>query len=154
MGVQLRLFGRRTLRTMDWPGVVDHFVALPNDDRQMRFMRRMEAGDLETYAGQLASKAFAVGVAVQAGKTLAVAELYAPSERQSAELALSVDASARRRGVGGALLKRLIGTARRSTMKQLRAVTLFENIAARRLLKKCGFSLRCDGEECEAILFL
>lgn len=150
IGLKVRLFAQRTSQGMDWPGVVDHFVALPKEDRMLRFMRRMEASDLRAYAAQLRSKAFAVGVAVHAGKTLAVAELYAASGRPSAELGLSVDASARRRGIGRMLVKRLIGLARGSAMTEVRAVMLFENIAARRLLAKCGFSLRCEGEECEA----
>ena len=154
IGLQLRLFAHQTLLGLDGSDVLDHFVALPKDDRLLRFMRRMEVSDLQAYTDQLASRAEVVGVAVHAGRTLAVAELYGPSGNRSAELALSVDVSARRHGIGSALVKRLIGAARSSAMTQVRAVTLFENTAARRLLVKFGFCLRCEGEECEATLLL
>lgn len=154
VALQLKFYTRRELVELDCSGVVDHFVALPKSDRLSRFMRRMEVGDLQAYAAQLASKAHAVGLAVHGGRTLAVAELHALSGNRSAELAFGVDVSARRHGIGSALVKRLIDEARSSAMTEIRAVTLFENSVARHLLMKCGFSLRCEGDECEAVLRL
>lgn len=152
--IQLKLLDHRTLSELDCSDVARHFLALPKDDRLLRFMRRMEVHDLRQYALQLMSKAHAVGLAVYEGRTLAVAELYVSPGSPTAELAISVDVAARRRGIGRALVSRLIDVARRSSATDVRATTLLENTPARRLLMKCCFSLRCAGEECEARLVL
>lgn len=154
VAVQLKVFDRRTLSELDCSEVASHFFALSKDDRLLRFMRRMEVNDLRAYATQLTSRAHAVALAVSGGRVLAVAELYVAATSPTAELAISVDVPARRRGIGSALVNRLIDVARDSSMTEVRAITLLENTPARRLLTKCGFSLRCAGEECEARLVL
>lgn len=152
--VQLKLLDRRSLSGLDCSQVASHFLALPKNDRMLRFMRRMEVSDLQAYATRLVSRAHAVALAMYEGRAVAVAELHAVSADPTAELAFSVDVPARRHGIGSALVASLIDVARSSSIAEVRAITLLENTPARRLLMKCGFALRCMGEECEARLLL
>lgn len=72
------------------------------------------------------------------GATVSHAALVATAPGR-AELAIFVHPRFRRRGVGTALVRMLVATARGAGLQRLAATVGSENVAALRLLRRCGF---------------
>jgi GNAT superfamily N-acetyltransferase len=86
--------------------------------------------------------------AVVGDEVVAVAR-YARLAGGEAELALLVEDAWQRRGLGGALARRLAAVARRRGVRAFQAFTLGENVAAIRLLRRLSPAARlwwADGE--------
>jgi RimJ/RimL family protein N-acetyltransferase len=78
-----------------------------------------------------------------------------PDRPMAADLAIEVADDMQRRGIGTALARRLVATARSNGLHQLTATTLWENLPARLLLRGLGFqAVASAGTEIELELDL
>ncbi|MGZ4184503.1 MAG: N-acetyltransferase family protein [Solirubrobacteraceae bacterium] len=156
-GTRLRL---RPLTREDHDGLLSLFHRLSEESRWRRFMSpkpRLAPRELDylTDIDHVAHEAFAA-VDERDGSLVGVARYirHAGSEC-SAELAVEVADELQRRGIGTALCARVIARARDNGFTVLTATTLWNNQAARRLLRRLGFhACRSQGREIELALVL
>jgi GNAT superfamily N-acetyltransferase len=130
-----------------------HLLALAPADRRLRFGAALGDATLRDYVRRLRFHRDAAFGAFDAdGQLLGFAHLAFGAN--SAELALSVDARARGRGVGSALLARARDHAVNRGQRLLHMVYLPENRALAALARRAGMQLVIDPVECRAWLAL
>lgn len=136
-----------TVRTLsqreELPLLRDHLLRLDNASRHDRFHGFIDDSFIERYAEKCANDGTVVIAYIADGVVRGAAELHPPELSPDAqpEIAFSVEASVRRRGVGGILFARLIGEARAKGYASLRITTGAQNEAMRALASKFGAQL-------------
>ena len=134
----------RTLRQQEeLPLLRDHLLRLDPTSRHDRFHGFMDDNFIERYAAKCAGDGTVIIAYIEDGVVRGAAELHPPeqSEDSLAEIAFSVEASVRRRGVGSILFRKLIAEARLKGYRSLRITTGAQNHAMRALANKFGANL-------------
>ena len=133
----------RTLRREEIPLLRDHLLRLDGPSRRDRFHGFIDDGFIERYAKKCANDGTIIIVYLQDGAVRGAAELHPPEQSPDSqpEIAFSVETSVRRRGVGSALFRYLIGEARAKGYQSLRITTGAQNEAMRALAHKFGANL-------------
>ena len=124
------------------PLLRDHLLRLDAESRHDRFNGFLDDSFIESYAARCADDGTVIIAYIENGVVRGAAELH-PSESADwlPEIAFSVEAGVRRRGVGTSLFRRLIEEARAMGYKTLRITTGAENHAMRALAGKFGAHL-------------
>ncbi len=134
----------RTLRQQEeLPLLRDHLLRLDPESRHDRFNGFMDDDFIERYAAKCADDGTVIIAYIEDGVVRGAAELHPPDQSPDAlpEIAFSVEASARRQGVGSILFRRLIREARFKGYRSLRITTGAQNQAMRALANKFGAHL-------------
>jgi RimJ/RimL family protein N-acetyltransferase len=134
----------RTLRQQEeLPLLRDHLLRLDAASRHDRFNGFLEDSFIERYAAKCADDGTLIVAYIEDGVVRGAAELHPPDHSPDGlpEIAFSVEASVRRRGVGSILFKRLISEARWKGFRALRITTGAQNQAMRALASKFGADL-------------
>ena len=136
------------------PLLRDHLLRLDPVCRHDRFNGFMDDSFIERYAAKCAADGTLIVAYMENGIVRGAAELHPPehSEDSLPEIAFSVEADLRRRGVGTILFQRLIAEARWKGYLRLRVTTSAQNHAMRALANKFGAHLVFrDGESTGSI---
>jgi GNAT superfamily N-acetyltransferase len=133
----------RTLRRHELAQLRDHLLRLDRASRHDRFHGFMDDNFIERYAEKCADDGTVVIAYVEDGLVRGAAELHPPDQSPDSrpEIAFSVEASVRRRGVGSILFQKVIAEARTKGYGSLRITTGAQNDAMRALARKFGASL-------------
>jgi GNAT superfamily N-acetyltransferase len=134
----------RTLRQQEeLPLLRDHLLRLDPESRHDRFNGFMDDSFIERYAAKCADDGTVIVAYIEDGVVRGAAELHPPGQLPDAlpEVAFSVEASARRQGVGSILFSKLIAEAGRKGYRSLRITTGAQNQAMRALAGKFGAHL-------------
>jgi GNAT superfamily N-acetyltransferase len=134
----------RTLsRQEELPLLRDHLLRLDHQSRHDRFHGFMDDSFIERYAEKCANDGTLIVAYVEDGIVRGAAELHPPetSPDLQPEIAFSVEADLRRKGVGSILFRKLIEEARAKGYRTLRITTGAQNDAMRALANKFGAHL-------------
>ncbi|MGA7808172.1 N-acetyltransferase family protein [Bradyrhizobium sp.] len=125
------------------PLLRDHLLRLDSESRHDRFNGFLDDSFIERYAAKCAGDGTIVVAYMENGFVRGAAELHPPEQSDDGlpEIAFSVEACVRRRGVGSVLFKRLIAEARWKGYRRLRVTTGAQNHAMRALASKFGAHL-------------
>jgi len=125
------------------PLLRDHLLRLDRVSRHDRFQGFMDDSFIERYAEKCANDGTIIVAYMENGVVRGAAELHPPDETSDGlpEIAFSVEACVRRRGVGSVLFRRLISEARWKGYRRLRVTTGAQNHAMRALASKFGAHL-------------
>ena len=125
------------------PLLRDHLLRLDRTSRHDRFNGFMQDDFIERYAAKCADDGTVIIAYVEDGVVRGAAELHPPDQSRNAqpEIAFSVEACVRRRGVGSILFRKLIAEARAKGYRSLRITTGAQNQAMRALANKFGAHL-------------
>ena len=138
---------RSTVRTLsqheELPLLRDHLLRLDRAGRHDRFHGFIDDSFIEGYAEKCANDGTIVIAYFEDGVARGAAELHPPAQSPDSlpEIAFSVEAPARRRGVGSFLFRQLIAEARAKGYRKLRVTTGAQNEAMRALANKFGAHL-------------
>ena len=138
---------RGTVRTLsqkeEFALLRDHLLRLDHQSRHDRFHGFMDDSFIERYAAKCASDGTLVIAYFDDGVVRGAAELHPPetSPDLQPEIAFSVEAGLRRKGIGSILFRRLIKEARAKGYRTLRITTGAQNDAMRALANKFGANL-------------
>ena len=145
----------RTLRQQEeLPLLRGHLLRLDPESRRDRFNGFMDDGFVGRYAEKCADDGTVIIAYFEDGVVCGAAELHPPDQSADLlpEIAFSVEACVRRRGVGSMLFKKLIAEARLKGYHSLRITTGAQNQAMRALASKFGAHLVfCHGESTGSI---
>jgi GNAT superfamily N-acetyltransferase len=136
-----------TVRTLsqqeELPLLRDHLLRLDRTSRHDRFHGFMDDSFIERYAEKCANDGTLIIAYIEDGVVRGAAELHPPDQSPDAlpEIAFSVEASVRRKGVGSILFRKLIVEARAKGYRSLRITTGAQNEAMRALAGKFGAHL-------------
>ena len=130
------------------PLLRDHLLRLDAESRHNRFNGFLDDSFIGSYAARCAADGTVIIAYIENGVVRGAAELHPPgSPDWLPEIAFSVEAGVRRRGIGTILFRLLIEEARARGYKTLRITTGAENHAMRALAGKFGAQLAFrDGE--------
>lgn len=134
----------RTLsQNEELPLLRDHLLRLDPDSRHDRFNGFLDDGFIERYAARCAADGTVIVAYMENGMVRGAAELHPPEQSEDGlpEIAFSVEACVRRRGVGSLLFDRVISEARWKGHRRLRVTTGAQNHAMRALAAKFGANL-------------
>jgi hypothetical protein len=134
----------RTLRQQEeLPLLRDHLLRLDAASRYDRFNGFTDDSFIEGYAAKCADDGTVIIAYMEEGAVRGAAELHPPVQFPDGlpEIAFSVEANVRRRGVGSILFKRLIAEARWKGYPALRITTGAQNQAMRALANRFGANL-------------
>jgi len=125
------------------PLLRDHLLRLDPISRHDRFNGFMDDDFIERYAAKCADDGTIIIAYMESGIVRGAAELHPPgqSDDEVPEIAFSVEACARRQGVGSILFRRLLSEARWKGYRRLRVTTGAGNEAMRALASKFGAHL-------------
>jgi GNAT superfamily N-acetyltransferase len=125
------------------PLLRDHLLRLDHASRHDRFHGFMDDSFIERYAAKCADDGTIIIAYFEDGVVRGAAELHPPDQSPDSlpEIAFSVEASVRRRGVGSILFRKLIAEARSKGYHALRITTGAQNHAMRALANKFGAHL-------------
>jgi L-amino acid N-acyltransferase YncA len=125
------------------PLLRDHLLRLDAASRRDRFHGFLDDSFIERYATKCADDGTVIIAYIEAGVVRGAAELHPPDLSPNAmpEIAFSVEACVRRRGVGSILFRKLIAEARSKGYRSLRITTGAQNLAMRALASKFGAHL-------------
>jgi GNAT superfamily N-acetyltransferase len=125
------------------PLLRDHLLRLDRNSRRDRFHGFMDDSFIERYAQKCADDGTVIVGFFENGAVRGAAELHPPDQSPDSlpEIAFSVEASVRRRGVGSILFRKLIAEARAKGYTNLRITTGAQNQAMRALANKFGAQL-------------
>jgi GNAT superfamily N-acetyltransferase len=118
-------------------------LRLDPESRHDRFNGFMDDSFIERYAAKCADDGTVIVAYIEDGVVRGAAELHPPDQTPDAlpEVAFSVEASARRQGVGSILFRKLIAEAGPKGYRSLRITTGAQNQAMRILATKFGAHL-------------
>lgn len=133
----------RVLTAKEGPLLREHLLRLDPESRHDRFNGFIDAGFIDRYAVKSVSDGTVIFAYLEDGVVRGAAELHQPdlSRDSLPEIAFSVEASVRRKGVGSMLFTRLIDKARALGYQELRITTGAQNDAMRALAHKFGAHL-------------
>jgi hypothetical protein len=138
----------RILRHDELPLLRDHLLRLDPSSRRDRFHGAVTDDFITSYIARCFGPKTIVIAYVENDEVHGVAELHEPSvDGELPELAFSVEASLRRRGVGSILFRTLLAEARRAGHERLRVTTGAHNEAMRALARKFGAHLHFEHGE-------
>jgi GNAT superfamily N-acetyltransferase len=141
----MRAFGyvRRLRQQEELPLLRDHLLRLDRDSRHDRFNGFMSDDFIERYAGRCADDGTVIIAYIENGIVRGAAELHPPDQSPESlpEVAFSVEARVRRRGVGSILFQRVMEEGRTRGYQSLRITTSAQNRAMRTLANKFGADL-------------
>jgi GNAT superfamily N-acetyltransferase len=125
------------------PLLRDHLLRLDATSRHDRFHGFMDDGFIERYAAKCAGDGTVIIAYIEDSVVRGAAELHPPDQSPDSqpEIAFSVEARVRRKGVGSILFKKLIAEARAKGYDSLRITTGAQNQAMRALAHKFGARL-------------
>jgi GNAT superfamily N-acetyltransferase len=126
------------------PLLRDHLLRLDRISRYDRFHGFMDESFIARYAEKCANDGTVIIAYLEDGVVVrGAAELHPPekSPDNQPEIAFSVERSARRKGVGSTLFRKLIAEARARGYRSLRITTGAQNNAMRALAQKFGAQL-------------
>jgi GNAT superfamily N-acetyltransferase len=132
---------RSTVRTLsqheELPLLRDHPLRLDRAGRHDRFHGFIDDSFIEGYAEKCANDGTIVIAYFEDGVVRGAAELHPPAQSPDSlpEIAFSVEAPARRRGVGSFLFRQLSAEASAKGYRKLRITTGAQNVAMRALAK-------------------
>ncbi|MFL6791424.1 MAG: GNAT family N-acetyltransferase [Bradyrhizobium sp.] len=144
----------RTLSQQELPLLRDHLLRLDRTSRHDRFHGFMDDSFIQRYAEKCANDGTVIIAFLDNGVVRGAAELHPPEQSPDSlpEIAFSVEAAVRRRGIGSMLFKKLIEEARARGYRSLRITTGAQNEAMRALANKFGARLTFShGESTGAI---
>lgn len=148
----------RSLAPRHRPRILAHLLALPPEDRYLRFGHPASDAQIAHYVDLLDfDRDELFGVFNRRLELIAMVHLaYMPAEehRHPAEFGVSVLPRARGRGLGGRLFDRAVLHARNRHVDTLIVHALSENTAMLRIARSAGASIVRDGPESEAVLKL
>ena len=125
----------------------DHLLRLDAAGRRDRFMGGVADEFLVRYATEcFASKSLVLGF-FEEDKLRAAGELHAPDDDLTSDIAFSVEPEFRNRGIGTAMLRRLILSARSRKIQHLRMNCHGQNQVMQALARKFKADLRIDHAE-------
>jgi GNAT superfamily N-acetyltransferase len=136
-----RGYVRTLIQHEELPALRDHLLRLDPESRHDRFNGFLDDSFIERYAARCADDGTVIAAYIVDGVVRGAAELHPPEGDELPEVAFSVEAFARRQGVGSVLFRRLIAEARWRGYKRLRITTGAENHAMRALARKFGAHL-------------
>jgi GNAT superfamily N-acetyltransferase len=138
------------------PLLRDHLLRLDRISRHDRFHGFIDDSFIERYAEKCANDGTVIIAFFEGGVVRGAAELHPPGQSPDSlpEIAFSVEASVRRRGVGSMLFKKLIREARAKGYRSLRITTGAENGAMRALASKFGARLSFSHGESTGVIDL
>lgn len=144
----------RRLWPMDQPAVLDHFLSLDRDIRHMRFGGGVGDGFLRDYADDVLKVGSVIFGAFPDGELRAVGELRGLLDAWPvrAEAAFSVERVWQDRGIGDALVTRVIAAAQNRSVNTLNMICLPENRKMQHLAMKHHAVLDLSVDEVEARL--
>ncbi|TWC07068.1 hypothetical protein FBZ93_101359 [Bradyrhizobium macuxiense] len=138
---------RGTVRTLsqqeELPLLRDHLLRLDRTSRHDRFHGFIDDSFIRRYAERCANDGTVIIAYFEDGVVRGAAELHPPEQSPDAqpEIAFSVERSARRKGVGSTLFRKLIAEAHAKGYGSLRITTGAQNDAMRALATKFGAQL-------------
>ncbi|MCB1384380.1 MAG: GNAT family N-acetyltransferase [Nitratireductor sp.] len=137
-GVPIGAVSIRRLGPADLPQVTAHFLRLSSRSRRLRFGGVVSDTFLEQYASAIFEAVSIVFGAEVDGVLRGVTEIRGSITQwtQHAEAAISIEDAWQDRGIGDALLKRIIRAARNRGIAQLYMVCLHENRKMKHLAHK------------------
>lgn len=144
----------RRLVHEDEPLLRDHLLRLDPEGRRHRFNGVVGNFFIESYAARCFKDGTVVIAYLEDGVVRGAAELHAPdqSAEQLPEIAFSVEARLRHRGVGSLLFARILLEARGRRYKKLRVTTGTDNEAMRKLALKFGAKLSYKRGEVDGVI--
>ncbi|NNE22479.1 MAG: GNAT family N-acetyltransferase [Rhizobiales bacterium] len=144
----------RRLWPMDQPAVLKHFLNLDRDIRHMRFGGGVGEGFLRDYADGILKVGSVIFGAFPDNELRAVGELRGLLDAWpvKAEAAFSVERAWQDRGIGDALVTRVIAAAQNRGVNTLNMICLPENRKMQHLAVKHDAVLQLDVDEVEARL--
>ncbi len=133
----------RTLSVSELPLLREHLLRLDHMSRHDRFNGFIDSGFIVRYAAKCMNDGTIVVAYLEDGVVRGAAELHQPdlSPASLPEIAFSVEACVRRKGVGSMLFAKLIDKARALGYEKLRITTGAQNDAMRALAHKFGANL-------------
>jgi GNAT superfamily N-acetyltransferase len=133
----------RSLINQELPLLKDHLMRLDSESRRDRFNGYADEGFIDRYAKKCGGDGTIIIAYFEDGEVHAAAELHQPdlSTDSLPEIAFSVEAHLRRKGVGSLLFKQLIAVAKSLGYESLRITTGSQNQAMRALANKFGAHL-------------
>jgi GNAT superfamily N-acetyltransferase len=146
--------GVRMLRRDELGLLRDHLLRLDRASRHDRFHGFMDDSFIERYAEKRANDGTIIVAYLEGGVVRGAAELHPPEQSADSqpEIAFSVEASVRRRGVGSMLFRHLTAEAQERGYRSLRITTGAQNEAMQALAHKFGAKLTfCQGESTGSI---
>jgi len=138
---------RGTVRTLsrqeELPLLRDHLLRLDRPSRHDRFHGFIDDSFIQRYAEKCANDGTVIIAYFEDGIVRGAAELHPPEQSPDSqpEIAFSVERSARRKGVGSILFRKLISEAHAKGYRNLRITTGAQNEAMRALANKFGAHL-------------
>ena len=139
-----------------WAGerdqVRDHLLRLDRDDRQRRFAGYASDARIADYCARLDLNRVLVVGYLAGGEVRGLGQLAPVSEgwRRAAELAVPVERPFQNRGVGTALLRRLVVAARNRLIRRVHMVCLIDNGRALRMARRLDSALHVQDGTAEA----
>jgi GNAT superfamily N-acetyltransferase len=130
----------------------EHLLRLDEDDRRRRFAGYASAARIAAYCAELdMARGLVLGYAVE-GRTRGLGELRPLPGHwpRAAEIAISVERPFQGRGIGSALLRRLVTAARNRLYERLYMVCLIDNRRVIRMARRLDGRLSVDQGEVEA----
>jgi len=137
-GVRLRILGKEDIGLL-----VEHLTGLDARGRRDRFNGATDTTWIEDYARRCIHPGVMVLAAEHDGHVIGVAEMH-PVKLDSAEVAFSVDAKWRGRGVGAALFALILEAAWSRGLDEIEITTHSGNDAMKALARKFGAQIRFD----------
>jgi len=135
------------------PALKAHFLALPAEDRRLRFGSSLSAESIAAYVDRIDfERGAAFGLYDDDLALIGAAHLAYGDD--SAELGISVLPSARDRGVGGALFARAVEHARNRSISRLYMHCLAENAAIMHIARRNGMDIVTASGDADAHLEL
>lgn len=139
----------RELNPDERPNLLAHLLALPSEDRRLRFAHAISDEGLQQYVEGIDFARDTVFVVTNADLAI-VGAAHLARDGEYAELGVSVLPQARGRGIGAALLERSATHARNTGVRVLFMNCLVENAPMLHLARKQGLRVAVSSGEAEA----
>jgi len=148
------MFGYRKLNAGDARSFGEHVVRLSPDDRRSRFAGTVSDREIHRYCASLDWTRTTVIGFFDDGVIRAAVELRMDAAAGSAEAAFSVERDFQGKGIGSALMRRIVTVAQNSGITRLRVFCLPENWRMRALLARFSAESEVNIDEVAAAIQL
>jgi GNAT superfamily N-acetyltransferase len=130
----------RRLHPGDSAEILAHLLRLDSNDRRLRFFHQVTDAQVRSHFGDLDWRRSLIFGAISADRVAGVAEAFLdhPITPHHAEIAVSVDASYRGRGLGQCLVSHMIDWLTMLRARQAGFVFLLENRPIQRIIRELG----------------
>ena len=137
----------------DRAALLAHFLALPAEDRRLRFGAQLSDASIADYVEGIDFESSAL-FGVHDDRLQLVGVAHVAFGNEMAELGLSVLPANRGDGVGGSMFERAVGHARNRLAPKLFMHCLAENVAIMRMARKFGMDIVTESGDADAHLLL